>query len=142
MQCTRTSLILALVFLVTTVTTGCSIQGVNLVEQGIVSIEHDDNGTIFVSSASVRQVDGELVISGIVRRRPPFTTLTSGFVHIEVIGPDGTTIHHTDTTYKPRTIPRRGSRQARFTVRFPKVPPKGSTVQVKCINRKHIENIF
>ncbi len=122
-------LLLLAIFIACIAMIGCTAKGVNLVDKGIVSIEKVPTSDIYVSAAYVYQDGDELVISGKVKHRHAHRK-SGGHVDITILDPEGKIIMEVTTSYLPRIIRSKGSREARFSVRLPFIPPKGSTVRV------------
>ena len=103
---------------------------VNLVENGTVTIEYMPSENIYISNAVAYQDGNEILITGVVKRHANSSSTVDGHVHVFVLDPSGIILTQGATHYIPRIVRRKGSRESRFTIRFPIVSPKGTTIRV------------
>jgi YD repeat-containing protein len=111
------------------ITLGCASHRVNLVENGKIIIERVPSKNIYVSKAHVYQEENELLITGRVKRSNT-SVLDGGHVDIAVVSPEGKILDKVSTSYTPRIIRRKGSRESLFSARLSMTPPEGTTVRL------------
>jgi len=110
-------------------TFACASSRVNLVESGRITIERLPAEQVYISKATVHQDGPELIITGRVKRRT-VSASDGGHVDIAVIHPGGKILKKISTSYVPRILRRKGTRESSFTVRLHLLPPEGSIVRV------------
>ncbi len=108
---------------------GCVSHRINLVENGKIIIERVPSKNIYVSEAHVYQEENELVITGRVKRSNT-SVWDGGHVDIAVVSPKGKVLDKVSTSYTPRIIRRKGSRESFFSASLPMTPPEGTTVRL------------
>lgn len=108
---------------------GCASGRVNLVDQGLVTVERIDPETSCISRPTVYQNGDELVISGKVKCTR-FRGFSLGHIDIAIVSAEGGLLQSLSVLYYPRIIPRKGGRESRFQVSLPLRPPKGTVVRL------------
>jgi hypothetical protein len=102
--------------------------------EDVVPVERiQSNQGQIVTAHATADHDG-LRVSGLVGRVPLVTQPYGSHVDVLVLGPNGETVAAASANYLPRTIGRRvhgGFRRSHYSIRFPSLPPDGSTVQVR-----------
>lgn len=109
---------------------GCASHKVNLVDEGVVSIERLPSKGVYISRAYAYKEGVDLVVSGRVKRSRSVASPSGGHVDIAILSSDRKIIKTTSTSYTPRIIRRKGARESFFTARIPMVPPAGAVVAV------------
>lgn len=109
----------------------CASNCVNLLKDGTLKLETISSRGYYISKVHANQVNDELEITGKVKRRS-YSGTGGGHVDITIISPDGEVLEKLSTFYVPRMIPSRRmhTRESRFEVRLPTIPPTGSKVRV------------
>ncbi len=118
---------------------GCLYGKPDLTRDGTVQLRTEPSKNVVLTGISARQEDGNLVVSGSVRRRGLVSAVLTGHVDLTLVGPDGKPIQEVATGYTPSNIPQRGPRQTHFTARFGAVPVEGTTIRLRhhAGSRKH-----
>jgi len=116
---------------------GCSSR-LNLVKNGTYLAEELKSDGIDVSSVSVYEDNGFLVVSGKLRRTNRHRSYP-GHVDIAILDKDGSITAKTSVKNKMQFIGRSKRRSSSFTARFDILPPEGSTIQV-AFHRKSSSN--
>jgi len=113
------------------VISSCASSHLNLVENGTVTIERIPYEGCYISKVNAIEDDGELVISGRVKRRS-LLSISRGHIDIAIINSEGKVLKELSTLYTPQYIPakRIHTREARFKVRLPNIPYKGNKIRV------------
>jgi hypothetical protein len=107
---------------------GCASNRIDLVDNGMVTVETIDSKPVSVSRASVYQDGADLVISGTVKRQYHTVIADRGHIDIIVLAPDGAALTRMCGHYKPRLS--RKKRAAHFTARLPLPLQRGSVVRI------------
>ena len=116
---------------------GCSSR-LNLVKNGTYLAEGLKSDGIDVSSVSVYEDKGRLVVSGKLRRTNRHHSYP-GHVDIAILAKDGSVLAKTSVKNKMPFIGRSKRRSSSFTAKFDILPPEGSTIQV-AFHRKSSSN--
>jgi hypothetical protein len=113
------------------VISACTSSHLNLVKNGTVTIERVSSEGCYISKVNAIEDDGVLVIGGSVKRRN-FSGGSKGHIDIAIIDSEGKILKELSTLYTPQYIPakRIHTREARFKVRLPNIPYKGSKIRV------------
>lgn len=109
---------------------GCSVGRTYLDKNGSVRVEREVPETVRLPKLEIYEEDGQMVVYGLAGRSMAATESIVGHVDIIVTGPDAAVIYTASTKHFPRRLPMKKSRESNFSVRFPSVPPQGSTVRV------------
>jgi len=115
------------------VVSGCTSSRVNLVDTEKVTVEKmASKGHVKIWKVYVYQEEGDLVVSGRVKRKSMNLLPAKGHVDIAVISPNGQVIETESVAQTPRVIgmSRRRRRGSSFEARLSMVPPEGSTVRI------------
>jgi len=97
---------------------GCASKKIDLVKNGIVSVEKIYTKGIYISQVSIYQDNNDLIISGWVKRGN-ISSVGSGHINIIIIDPNGQIVKQLSTYYVPRMIHRKGKKRSFFKVRLP-----------------------
>ena len=112
---------------------GCRSNGGSLAEAGILRLEKQHAGKIYIVwSDAYRQKKG-FKVTGVIKRRDRVGTPVKTRVNVSVLGPDGTLIaeRHSQDIYVPRCIIGKGQSPKRFSIHFTETPPPGSLIRVQ-----------
>ena len=103
----------------------------SLVEKGVVTIDTEQTGRIYVSSVRVYRDGGETVIRGEARHpiSKQFGTF-NGHIDIDLTLPDGESMRKHKVGLVRKKVPKTRGRRAAFVARFAVEPPKGTIVRV------------
>lgn len=129
------NLVVAMIFAaLTVVISGCGVDRVDLVDNGVLSLEHHAVGKVYIAWSDAYE-DGDgfgFVVTGVLRRRDRVGIAIKKHVDITILSPDGTVVDqsHSSDRYIPRDIIGRGQSFQRFRVRFSSHPIKGSKVSI------------
>lgn len=125
--------------ILTSFISGCATSRIDLVDEGVVSVENTPSRKARILWTNVYQDGDDLVVYGVVQRRNLSSYPIKIHVDISVSSPDGKVLHkaRTSDVYVPRRIPGRGRNFKRFRIRFPDIPPKGSLVRAICHSGPH-----
>lgn len=111
---------------------GCATKAVSLAEQGEVHIEESAAGKVYIAWSDAHEEDGTFVITGVVRRHDTVGTPIDVTVHATVASADGAVLEEGTSDIIP--VPRRSLTRIqgfeRFKIRFPSVPPVGSSIRL------------
>jgi hypothetical protein len=113
----------------------CAASRVNLVDEGIATVERVNSRQARVSHVSVYQDDKGVLISGMVRRKSVATGPDKGHVDVVVFSPDGDVLQEVIGRYTPRLT--KNKRTARFSVRISTSLPQGCIVRVVHHDKPH-----
>lgn len=110
--------------------TGCATNRIDLVDEGIVSVDTVPSKRVKVLWTDVYQDGEDFVVYGVVQRLSHTSYLIKTHVDITILSPDGTVLQEARTPdiYVPTRIPGKGINWERFQVRLPDIPPQGSKV--------------
>lgn len=130
----KKSLLVASIGMLALVALGCSSARVNLVNSGEISIEKVETPKVYVASPYAYKKGGMLEVSGRVVTKNSFSSYPDGHVDIAVLGPDGTLLEKTSTTYSPPVVTTKPRRivfeGAPFSASLGKIPPAGGRIRI------------
>ncbi len=112
----------------------------DLVKSGVVTIEQQKTGKAYIAWSSAYRQEGDLVITGVLRRRDCVGRAIKTHVDVTIVSPDGTVLDEARSTGTrvSRRITGRGYKSfERFKVRIPGVPARGSLVRLVSHSGKH-----
>lgn len=116
------------------IVSGCAVHCDDLVRAGVLTLEPHSAGKVSIAwSSACREEDG-LVIAGVLSRQDHVGLPIKAHVDITILSPEGHALEESRTpeVYVPAHITGRGQSFKRFEVRFPHVPPQGSSVRLVC----------
>jgi hypothetical protein len=122
-----------LMALLTVIFVGCAANRENLVKSGRVTLQKQATGKVDIAWCDAYEDDNGLLMTGVVRRRDAVGTPIKDRADVAVISPDGRTLDEACSSVisvHRRRVGRLHQSLKRVTVRFPKVPPRGSSVSV------------
>lgn len=121
------------------IVSGCAGARVDLVDAGVLTIEQQTVGKVGIAWSSAYKDKGGLVVTGVLTRDDHVGLPIRAHVDISVFLPDGRTLQESRTPdiYVPVHVHGRGRSLKRFEVRFPRVPPRGSSVRLVCHSDPH-----
>ncbi|MBW8035977.1 MAG: hypothetical protein FVQ79_10180 [Planctomycetes bacterium] len=132
------TLVLLVVFL-----SGCiATNRTDLVKNGTVTIARQKTGKAYISSSSAYEENGELVITGILRRRDHVGGPIKTHVDVAIVSAGGTVaseVRSSDIAVSRRIAGRGYLSSERFTIRISDVPAKGSIVRLVSHSGSHTE---
>lgn len=108
---------------------GCAVGNPVLVEKSTITVELLPSAPAKVSSYSLRQEDGKLVVAGRVTSLNPIRI--PGHVDLVVCGPDGQATGHYQAPIYNYASKRGGLKSARFSADITPVPIDGSAIRLK-----------
>jgi hypothetical protein len=138
------NLVIAMVFgILTIVISGCATNRVDLVDNGVLTLEQKTTGKVYIAWSDAYQNGDGFVVTGVLKRRGTIGMPIKAHVDVTILSPDGTIIEesHSSDVYVPRRIIGRGQSLKRFKVRFLTLPPRGSEVRMVCHSGLHIGGI-
>ena len=112
----------------------------DLVKCGVLTIEQQRTGKAYIAWSSAYKEKGDLVITGVLRRRDPVGRPIKTHVDVTIVSPDGTVLDEARSSdiYVSRRITGRGYLSfERFEIRIPSVPAQGSLVRLVSHSGKH-----
>ena len=113
---------------------------VDLEKCGAVTIENLKCSKVYIASSHAYEENGQLVITGVLRRSDRVGAPIKAHVDVEVVGADGKVIEQCQSkgVYVSKRIMGRGYRSyERFTIRMPKVPANGSVIRLASHSGTH-----
>lgn len=118
--------------LLVSVFSGCAANRVYLVDSGFLTLEKQATGKVYVAWSDAYEREDGFVITGVLRRRDSVGLPLKTHVDVTVLSPDGRVVDtaRSGDIYVPRRMTGRGQSFKRFSVHFPSIPPRGSTVRV------------
>jgi hypothetical protein len=119
--------------------TGCATNRIDLVEQGIVSVETVPSKRVRILWTDIYQDGDDTVVYGVVQRRSHTSYPIRTHVDITMLSSDGKVLQEARTgdIYVARRIPNKGINWTRFRVRFPGIPVEGSKVKMVVHGHSH-----
>jgi hypothetical protein len=120
---------------------GCATSRVDLVKSGVLTLEKRAAGKVHIAWSNAYEQAGELLITGVLMRHDHVGMPIKAHVDATILSPDGRTLDTacSKAIYVPRRITGRGQSLKRFNIRFPLVPPQGSSVRLVCHSDLHDE---
>lgn len=114
------------------VISGCAADRVDLVETGVLTLEKQAAGKVYISWSSVFEQEDGLVITGFLRRRDRVGSPIKTHVDVTVLSPNGQVVDtaRSNDVYVPRRITGRGQSLRRFRIYLRDVPGRGSLVKM------------
>lgn len=111
---------------------GCGMSEMGLAREGMVHIDTAAPGKAYIAWSDAYEDEAGFVITGVVRRSDTVGPPVKVRVQASIISPDGAIIDEAQSgdIQVPRRITSRVQGFKRFEIRFPNVPPKGSSVRV------------
>jgi hypothetical protein len=112
----------------------------DLVESGVFNIEQQRTGKVYIAWSDAYKENGGFVITGVLRRRDHVGGPIKAHVDITVLSSDGTILNEARSSdvYVSRRITGRSYLSfERFKVRFPNIPPKGSSIRLVSHSGRH-----
>ncbi len=112
----------------------------DLVKSGVVTIEQQRTGKAYIAWSSAYKEKGDLVVTGVLRRRDHVGGPIKTHVDVTIVSPDGTVLDEARSSgiYVSRRITGRGYLSfERFKIRIPGVPAKGSLVRLISHSGRH-----
>jgi len=118
---------------------GCGMSRVSLVDTGALRLESSVQGKVDVAwSDAYKQADG-FVVTGVVRRNDTVGLPIEATVAVEIVSLAGVVLDKAESNIL--CIPRRRVNRVqgfqRFAIRFPQVPPEGSSVRILACGTWH-----
>ena len=122
----------ALLIVIASSVPGCGTNRADLVDSGVVTIERQAAGKVYVAWSRAHECEDGLLITGVLRRSDRVGTPIKAHVDVTILSPDG---HVIDTAcsnevYVPRGRTGQGRSMQRFRVQLPDIPPRGSSVRM------------
>ncbi len=121
------------------IVSGCAANRVDLVRAGVLALEPHAAGKVVIAWSSAHKDKGGFVIAGVLTRHDHVGLPIRAHVDITVLSPEGRALEESRTPdiYVPAHVTGRGQSFKRFEVRFPHVPPQGSSVRLVCHSDPH-----
>ena len=118
----------------TTVISSCTTNRVDLVKSGVLTLEKQAAGKVYIAWSDAYEQAGGLRITGVLMRHDHVGMPIRAHVDATIVSPDGQILDTacSKTVYVPRRITGRGQSLKRFNIRLPRVPPQGSSVRLVC----------
>ena len=122
----------ALVIAIASFVPGCGTNRADLVDSGVVTIEKQAAGKVYVAWSSARECEDGFLITGVLRRSDRVGSPIKAHVDVTILSPDGHVIGtaRSNEVYVPRRRTGRGQSMQRFRVQLPDIPPRGSSVRM------------
>ncbi len=123
------------------IVSGCAANRVDLVAAGVLTLEPHATGKVGIAWSGAHKDKEGFVIAGALTRHDHVGLPVKAHVDATILSPDGRTLDTacSKAIYVPRRITGRGQSLKRFDVRFPHVPPQGSSVRLVCHSDSHDE---
>lgn len=115
---------------------------IDLVKNGTVTIAQERTGKAYISSSSAYEKNGELVITGVLRRRDHLGGPIKTHVDVEIVSAGGVVtgkVSSSDVKVSKRIVGRGYKSFERFTVRIANVPAKGSVIRLVSHSGSHVK---
>ncbi|HUV67368.1 MAG TPA: hypothetical protein VMW24_25990 [Sedimentisphaerales bacterium] len=128
-----------LLVVTTSIISGCTVNRIDLVEAGMLTLEPHAAGKVGIAWSSAYKDKEGFVIAGVLTRHDHVGLPIRAHVDITVLSPDGRTLNDSRTPdiCVPAHVTGRGQSLKRFEVRFPHLPPQGSSVRMVCHSEPH-----
>lgn len=113
---------------------GCAMNRADLVKSGVLTIEERAEGKVQIAWSGARQEGDGFVVAGVLTRPDHVGLAIRAHVDVSILSPDRNVLYTSrtpDICVPPHVTGRRQSLK-RFSVRFPHVPPQGSSVRLVC----------
>lgn len=116
---------------------GCAANRVDLVDSGVVTIEKQASGKVYIAWANAYEDEDGFVVTGVLRRHDTVGQPIRTTVDVEVVSPAGAVIDkgRSSDVYVSRRVIGRGGCFKRFKVHFQTIPPANSMVRVTVHSR-------
>ena len=138
---TTINIAVAILLLLAVCSSGCmTATRTDLVKNGQVTIEQQRTGKAYIAWSSACKEKGDLVITGVLRRRDHVGWAIKTHVDVTILSADGTVLSETRSSgiYVARRITGRGYLSfERFKIRMANVPANGSLVHLVSHGGKH-----
>ncbi|MEK7995431.1 MAG: hypothetical protein AAB403_16645 [Planctomycetota bacterium] len=138
---TKRSVVRIVIFLAVTpsLISGCAANRVDLVDAGVLTLEQHSTGKVFIAWSNACEDGDGFVVAGVLRRRDHVGLPIRAHVDVTILSPDEAILDESRSpdVYVPRRITGRGQSLKRFEVRFPHLPPQGSSVRLVCHSDAH-----
>ena len=115
---------------------GCSFER-DLVATHHISVQNDPGENAIISGPDVIAKGDDVVISGVISRKPGNTTPMAGHVEISVLDDSGAVSDTVEASLSPRTIPTSGERRSTFNFQALGIPPDGSVIKATFVDELH-----
>jgi len=111
---------------------GCGAKQAALADTGVIRLENQAMGKVYVAWSDAHEVEGGFLVTGVVRRKDTVGPPIKAIVDVEVVSPGGAVLDkaQSDSLYVPHRKASRIQGFERFSVRFSKMPPEGSSVRI------------
>ncbi len=139
-QSTINIIVVTLLLLVVSSSSCTAANRTDLVKSGVVTIEQQRTGKAYIAWSSAYKEKGDLVITGVLRRRDHVGRPIKTHVDVAVVSADGTVVDEARSSgvYVSRRITGRSYLSfERFKIRIPSVPAQGSLVRLVSHSGKH-----
>ncbi len=122
---------------------GCAANRVDLVAAGVLTLEPHATGKVTIAWSGAHKDKEGLIVAGVLTRHDHVGLPIRAHVDITVLASDGRTLgeERTPDIYVPAHVTGRGQRFKRFEMRFPQLPPQGSSVRLVCHSDPHDETM-
>ncbi len=134
--------VLALVLLVVFSSSCIAANRTDLVKNGTVTIAQQRTGKAYIASSSAYEENGELVITGVLRRRDRVGGPIKTHVDVEIVSAGGAVtgkVRSSDVKVSRRIMGRGYKSFERFTIRIANVPAKGSVIRLVSHSGSHVK---
>jgi hypothetical protein len=111
---------------------GCSAGQTSLTDTGRIHLESHASGKVYVAWSDAHEEKGGILVTGVLRRKDVVGPPIKATVEVEVVSPCGSILDQaqSDDLYVPHRKVNKVQGFERFSVRFPKMPPDGSSVRI------------
>jgi hypothetical protein len=111
---------------------GCGGGQTGLVDAGKIHLESHAQGKVYVAWSDAHEEEGGFVVTGVLRRQDTVGPPIKATVEVEIVSPCGSILDQaqSDHLYVPHRKVNKVQGFERFRVRFPKMPPEGSSVRI------------
>jgi len=133
--------VLSLVLLAVFASSCIAANHINLLKNGTVTIETQRTGKAYIASSSAYQENGDLVITGVLRRRDHVGGPIKTHVDVAIASAAGNVTRQassSDVKVSRRIVGRGYQSYKRFTVRISDVPAKGSVIRLVSHSGSHV----
>ncbi|MFH1718448.1 MAG: hypothetical protein ABIF19_13925 [Planctomycetota bacterium] len=115
-----------------TIISGCAANRVDLVDTGVLTLDRQREGKVYIAWSSAYEQDDGFVITGVLMRHDHVGSAIKTHVDVTVLSPDGRVLEtvRSNEVYVPRRITGRGQSLKRFRVHLANLPPRGSSVRM------------